>query len=352
MGVKDLYRVDGLSTRAGSELPAELFAGPQSTVVTALRAAGARIIGKTAMDEFAYCEPPPTMNPRDPRRTPGGSSGGSAAAVAAGMCPIAVGSQTLQSIIVPAAYCGVVGYKPTYERIPYDGIALSPSIDTVGFCADSIKTIQKVMRAIVPDWRTAPPGRPVLGVPPRWGVADRHDEGWDAFDRHLLSLQGFERPSVQLPWNDRRDYWKTIIGDLLHGEMARVHEPWFDTYENLYRPRTRAGVIRGRGVRAERIAECRQAKAILLDELSRAGDGIDVWICPATGWVAPLGYQQTGDSWLTSFWSYAGCPAITIPIFDGEGGMPHGLQCVARPGADEELLGWGAVVAAAFDANG
>ena len=104
VGAKDLYRVEGLPTRAGSRLPASLFDGDESTIVRELRRAGAVVLGKTAMDEFAYCEPPPTKNPRDRRRTPGGSSGGSAAAVAAGICRLAVGSQTLQSIVVPAAY--------------------------------------------------------------------------------------------------------------------------------------------------------------------------------------------------------------------------------------------------------
>src|SRR5918996_4073545 len=125
VGVKDLYRVEGLPTTAGSRLPVSVFEGEESLVVKKLKQAGAVVLGKTAMDEFAYCEPPPTKNPLDPRRTPGGSSGGSAAAVAAGICRLAVGSQTLQSIIVPATYCGVVGYKPTFERLTFDGIPLA-----------------------------------------------------------------------------------------------------------------------------------------------------------------------------------------------------------------------------------
>jgi Asp-tRNA(Asn)/Glu-tRNA(Gln) amidotransferase A subunit family amidase len=106
VGIKDLFRVDGFPTRAGSQLPARLFAGPEAPVVSALRAAGALVLGKTAMDEFACCEPPPTRNPHHLAHTPGGSSSGSAAAVAAGLCPLALGTQTSRSVIGPAAFCG------------------------------------------------------------------------------------------------------------------------------------------------------------------------------------------------------------------------------------------------------
>lgn len=149
VGIKDVYRVTGLPTHAGSRLPQELFAGDESAIVGGLRVAGAIIAGKTAMDEFAYCEPPPTRNPRDLSRTPGGPSGGSAAAVAAGMCPLAMGSQTLQSIIAPAAYCGVIGYKPTYQRFPFDGVPLSPSFDTIGLIADSMSLLSRAAEQLI-----------------------------------------------------------------------------------------------------------------------------------------------------------------------------------------------------------
>ncbi|HEX5542223.1 MAG TPA: amidase, partial [Micromonospora sp.] len=127
VGVKDVVRVDGLPIRAGSAFPPEVLGGAQASVVERLRAAGALVAGKTVTAEFAASAPGPTRNPHDPAYTPGGSSSGSAAAVAAGMVPLAIGTQTIGSMIRPAAFCGVVGFKPTHGRIPADGvIAHSP----------------------------------------------------------------------------------------------------------------------------------------------------------------------------------------------------------------------------------
>ena len=136
LGVKDIFAADGFDTRAGSRLPPESFAMPQGPVVSALRAAGAIVLGKTVTTEFAYFAPGPTANPWDLSRTPGGSSSGSAAAVAAGFCSIAVGTQTIGSISRPAAYCGVTGWKPSYDRTSRDGVVpFSPSLDHVGLLA-------------------------------------------------------------------------------------------------------------------------------------------------------------------------------------------------------------------------
>ena len=364
VGVKDLYRVDGIPTTAGSQLPAEVFEGEESSIVTALRDAGAVVLGKTALDEFAYCEPPPTKNPRDPRRTPGGSSGGSAASVAAGICRLAVGSQTLQSVVIPAAYCGIVGFKLTYGRLPFDGIPLSPSMDSVGFLAPSAASLRADVASLVPGWRDpGPTGSPVLGVLEAWGDPEMVVVGWRAHRRHLETLRdrGVELRSTTVPWNDPegiRD-WGRRVGDLLHGEMALAHAPWFDRYADLYRPRTAKAVLAGRDIPPGRVLEGREARrdlAALLKE-SASASGIDGWICPATVGVAPIGYQETGDGTMTAFWSYAGFPSITVPVFDGPDGMPLGVQLVAPPGRDEHLLQWAELIEAALaadrpDANG
>jgi Asp-tRNA(Asn)/Glu-tRNA(Gln) amidotransferase A subunit family amidase len=345
VGVKDLYRVDGIPTRAGSQLPAAVFEGEESSIVTTLRDAGATVLGKTAMDEFAYCEPPPTKNPRDPERTPGGSSGGSAAAVASGICRLAVGSQTLQSVVVPAAYCGVVGYKASFGRAPFDGIPLSPSLDTVGFLAQTVADLRADVASLIPDWReTGPTAPPILGVLEAWGAPEIVADGWSAHRRHLETLRdrGVELRPVVVPWNDPgslRD-WGRRVGDLLHGEMALAHAGWFDRFAHLYRPRTAKAVQHGRTIPAERVLEGRRARgdlAALLQD-SASASGIDAWVCPATVGVAPIGYEETGDGTMTAFWSYAGFPSITLPVFDGTDGMPLGIQLVAPPGRDEQLL--------------
>lgn len=355
MAVKDLYRVEGVPTGAGSRLPAWVFEGEESLVVKRLKQAGAVVLGKTAMDEFAYCEPPPTKNPHDRRRTPGGSSGGSAAAVASGICRLAIGSQTLQSIVVPAAFCGVVGYKPTFGLLEFDGIPLAPSMDTVGFLAPSVADLHMGVSALIADWGdSSSSSRPVFGTLEPWGPPSLVAEGWRALEAHLEVLRGLglELRPTTVPWSTPQGLrdWELLVGDLLHAEMALVHAGWFDRLAHLYRPRTAEAVRFGQGITSERLRECREAAAnlagLLLEDASRSG--IDCWICPSARGAAPLGYQDTGDGSMTSLWSYAGFPALSLPVFDGPGGMPIGIQLVATPGRDEFLLDWAAQVETAL----
>src|SRR2546423_3239199 len=167
-GVKDLFNVDGFPTHAGSQLPAHLFAGPEAASVSALLTAGAIILGKTVSTEFAWFEPGPTRNPCNLAHTPGGSSSGSAAAVAAGYCPLALGTQTVGSVIRPAAFCGVVGFKPTYGRLSSDGvIPFAPSLDHVGLFTPDAGGMLLAARILFDAWEL-PSGEerlPVLGVP-------------------------------------------------------------------------------------------------------------------------------------------------------------------------------------------
>src|SRR6185436_1753512 len=168
VGVKDIFHVDGFATHAGSAVPSEELAGPQSAAVSRLLAAGAVVLGKTVTTEFAYFAPGPTRNPAAPGRTPGGSSSGSAAAVAAGLAPVALGSQTIGSICRPAGYCGIVGFKPGYERVPREGVVpLSPSLYHVGWLAADVEIATRVAAVLCDDWRGAitVSARPVLGVP-------------------------------------------------------------------------------------------------------------------------------------------------------------------------------------------
>src|SRR5579863_5430615 len=154
VGVKDVFRVDGFPTRAGSQLPAELFAGAEASCVRTLRNAGTIMLGKTISTEFAWIEPGPTRNPHHPGHTPGGSSSGSAAAVAAGYCPLALGTQTIGSTIRPAAFCGIVGFKPSYGRIPTDGLILfSESVDTIGLFTQDVAGMVVAASLLCNNWR-------------------------------------------------------------------------------------------------------------------------------------------------------------------------------------------------------
>ena len=167
--VKDIINVDGYPTRCGSELPSELFSGKQSSVVTRLLNSGATFIAKTVTAEFAISDPGETRNPRNLKHTPGGSSSGSGASVAAGFCDIALGTQTCGSVIRPAGYCGVIGYKPSFGRISRDGVLLfSKSMDHVGIISKNLFLLDKVLPVIVKKWKIKQKilnDKIVLGIP-------------------------------------------------------------------------------------------------------------------------------------------------------------------------------------------
>ena len=153
LGVKDIFHAEGFTTRAGADVPHPLFAGDEAHILTQLKRAGALIVGKTVTTEFAYFEPGPTRNPHNIAHTPGGSSSGSAAAVAAGLAHVALGTQTVGSVIRPAAYCGIVGYKPSFGRVSTAGlVTFSPSADHVGFFCQNVADMLAVAEAVIDDW--------------------------------------------------------------------------------------------------------------------------------------------------------------------------------------------------------
>ena len=204
LGVKDVFRVDGFETRAGSRLPPSTFAGPEASSVTRLRRAGALVLGKTVSTEFAYFAPGPTHNPHDPERTPGGSSSGSAAAVGAGLCDVALGTQTIGSVTRPASFCGVVGFKPSFGRVPTDGIIpLAPGLDHVGcFTADvrGARLAAAELLGAALDSPSAPERtRPRLAIPVG-PYLDRADaEGRKHFEGVCLHLRSSGYELVDLP---------------------------------------------------------------------------------------------------------------------------------------------------------
>jgi Asp-tRNA(Asn)/Glu-tRNA(Gln) amidotransferase A subunit family amidase len=357
LGVKDMFRADGLATRAGSTLPAEEFAGAEALAVTRLRAAGAVLAGKTVTAEFAYFAPGPTRNPHHPEHTPGGSSSGSAAAVAAGLVPLALGTQTVGSVIRPAAYCGCIGFKPTYGRVPCDGVVPNaPTFDTVGLFAADLALVTEAAAALVGGWAPVPAGgRPVLGVPtgPYLDQAELGACGEFAAQIGALRAAGYRVREVPALEDIAEVNQRQITVNLV--ELARTHETWFDRYADRYRPRTAAGIREGRSIDTETYAAAldgvhafrRTLPALMADA------GVDVWICPSATGPAPHGLDTTGSPVMNVPWTQAGLPALSLPagaVAREPGGpaLPVGLQCVGRPGADEQLLSWAEDIAAAL----
>ncbi|MFJ2345005.1 amidase [Streptomyces antimycoticus] len=349
VGVKDIVHVDGLPTRAGSDVPAEALAGPQASLVDRLRAAGALVAGKTVTAEFAVTAPGPTRNPHHLGHTPGGSSSGSAAAVAAGMVPLAVGTQTIGSMIRPAAYCGVVGFKPTHGRIPSDGvIANAPTFDTVGLFAPDMATLAPAAAVLCDGWRPCGDGgaaagrRPVLGIP-LGSYLDRADaEARSSFEERAGRLEAAGFTVRRMPFPD--DFDRVVAERLVIGryELARTHAVWFPRYAERYRAQTAEAIRQGQRIGDDAYAAALRERAAFRDRLVAAmdRDGIDLWITPAATGPAPFGLKSTGDSVMSLPWSYAGVPALALPAGRAADSLPLGMQCVARPGADERLLEW------------
>jgi Asp-tRNA(Asn)/Glu-tRNA(Gln) amidotransferase A subunit family amidase len=351
VGVKDIVSVDGFATRAGSRLPPELFVGPEASCVTALRRAGALVLSKTVTTEFAYFEPGPTRNPHNPAHTPGGSSSGSAAAVAAGYCPLALGTQTIGSVIRPASYCGVVGFKPTFGRIPTDGVVpWSPSADHVGLFAPDVASVARAAAVLCAGWRAvAVAGRPALGVPEGPYLRQAEPEALAVFEEQMRRL-------AAAGWQVRRVPALRDITPITErhrrmtiAEAASVHAAWFEAYGALYRPRTAAAIREGRDVPPEELAAARAGRLTLragLEGLMEAA-GIDLWATPAATGPAPRGLDSTGNPAMSVPWTHAGMPALSLPA-GTLGGLPLGLQLTARAGQDEALLAWAAAVADAI----
>lgn len=353
VGVKDIFRVDGFLTRAGSQLPPTALAGPEATCVTALRDAGALILGKTVTTEFAYFEPGPTRNPHNLSHTPGGSSSGSAAAVAAGLCPLALGTQTIGSVIRPAAFCGIVGFKPSYGRIPLDGLILfSESADHIGLFTQDVAGMELAASVVCLNWQPLPTShhasrRPVLGVPEGPYLTQASPEALSAFEIQLAQLEQAGYVVRTVGMFEEIELINRRHRRMIAAEMAQVHAEWFRQYESLYRPRTAEIIRDGQTVSAEELAAARAGRGLLRDELHARmrHAGIDLWVSPAAPGPAPEGIHATGDPVMNLPWTYAGLPAITLPAGRAENGLPLGLQCVAPYMADEQLLSWAVPIA-------
>ncbi|WP_379153951.1 amidase [Paenibacillus sp. sgz5001063] len=351
VGIKDLLNVKGLPTQAGSCLPAELLTGPEGSLISRLRSLGVLIAGKTVTEEFAYNGPIATLNPHHLAHTPGGSSAGSAAAVAAGICPLAIGTQTLRSVTAPASFCGVTGFKPSYGRVPLDGvILLAPSFDTIGFFTQSVSDMQVAASLLIPDWRMgeqASKRKPVLGIPGGVYMELMSPEVKAVFTAQIdvLKQKGYLVKQVKMPWEDEFIYGNAMLR-FLEGEMAREHASMFRQHAELYGNPVREAILRGREITDCELETYRRQQSSLRQELKtlQATEGIDLWVSPAQGGTAPKLGEGTGWPGMTSIWTFAGCPTISIPSASINN-LPLGFQCIGSHGEDEALITWAQQIA-------
>ncbi|MFH2202998.1 MAG: amidase [Elusimicrobiota bacterium] len=344
VGVKDIFHVDGFTTRAGARVPADLLQGEQARSVTLLKEAGALVLGKTVTTEFAYFATGPTRNPHNTEHTPGGSSSGSAAAVGAGLCPLALGTQTIGSIMRPAAYCGTFGFKPTSGRIPLDGvIPLSPSADHIGFFAADAAWAKLAAAALCRDWendeRIAESAPLVLGVP----EGDYMERASARALRHFAdACFRLKDAGAKLKTLDLLPDFAAISArhdDLVAAEAASVHREWFAGHAALYHDKTAELIRRGQTIEGARLAECRAGRGALRARLADALErhGLSAVIAPAATGPAPEGLASSGDPIMNLPWTHAGLPVAGVPsgMLDG---LPMGVQLIGGWMRDEALL--------------
>ncbi len=353
LGVKDIYQVDGFPTRGGSNLDPGALAGPEAECVRILRQEGALVLGKTATTEFAYFEPGPTRNPHNLNHTPGGSSSGSAAAVAAGFSPLTLGTQTIGSVNRPAAFCGVVGFKPSYNRINTEGLLyFSRSADHVGCFTQDMEGMILAAQVLCYNWKEiSVPYTPVLGVPRGKYLEQASGEALAAFNGQLdqLSAAGYTIKEV----NALDDIEKIALWHrkLIAAEIAIEHKNLYSKYAHLYRPRTREIIEEGMAVPKAELVEARRQQKELTERLETTmrDAGIDLFATPAAKGPAPEGIGATGDPAMNMPWTNAGLPTVSFPAGKAENGMPLGIQLIAPFMGDELLLSWAADAAAVFE---
>ncbi|NEU29189.1 amidase [bacterium LRH843] len=345
VGVKDNIRVDGFPTKAGSQLPEQLFSGDEAACVTLLKEAGALIIGKTAMTEFAFFEPASTTNPHNVEHTPGGSSSGSAAGVAAGFFALALGTQTIGSVIRPAAFCGVVGFKPTFDRISTNGsIYFSRSVDHIGLFSQDLEGMKIAASVVCQDWdeKKASTAKtiPVIGVPEGPYLGQMSLESLVQFESNVTDLERSGYTVKRVPVFEEIDVINRLQRELTLYELAKEHSEWIIEYGPLYSPFTSESIATGKQISASTVAKAKDMARNLRSDLHNIMDenGIDIWVCPSALGTAPKGLHTTGDPVMNVPWTFTGMPAINIPVGTGEYNLPLGLQFVARYGDDERLL--------------
>jgi Asp-tRNA(Asn)/Glu-tRNA(Gln) amidotransferase A subunit family amidase len=322
--------------------------------VARLRAAGAVIIGKTVTTEYAYFQPGKTRNPHDRERTPGGSSSGSAAAVAAHMVPGAIGSQTNGSVIRPAAFCGVVGFKPTHGLIPRSGaLMLSRTLDHVGLFARKVEDVALLAETLVgfdeEDPDTRPVARPPFALvaasepplPPRFAfvkspVWERTEELTREAFAELVDALGEAVSEVELGDSFRRalDLHRIVMSVEMAHNLHRDYERGRDRLSETLRKLIESG----RAVPAVEYTGAVAGVAPLNTSLDAVFDEYDAILTPAAPGPAPKGLSSTGNPVFCTVWTYLGVPAITLPLLRSETGLPIGVQLVGRRGNDARLL--------------
>ena len=354
VGVKDIVDVAGLPCANGTALDDGRIPQQDAFLVARLRQAGAVVLGKTVSTELAFLAPSITRNPVNLAHTPGGSSAGSAAAVAAGMIPAAIGTQTGGSILRPASYCGVVGFKPSFGAIARTGtLEQSPTLDTLGTLTRTVTDAARLAAALFGDdgldFASAGP-RPQTpdvasfgpsGEPPRFGFITQPP--WPEADPELRAafeafIAGLDFPCPTLTLPAAFDTALACRDTINNAEMAHHFAAYRDRDQGQLSPEIKAAMASGDSSTGPAFAAAQAQRRVLRSQLGAVFSHTDILLTPAAPGPAPHGFSATGRSVFNGIWTLCGTPAISLPLLTGASGLPIGVQLIGPVGADAALL--------------
>jgi Asp-tRNA(Asn)/Glu-tRNA(Gln) amidotransferase A subunit family amidase len=342
IGVKDLMDTADMPTAYGSSIYAGHRPAWDAAAVASARAAGAIVVGKTVTTEFATFTPAATVNPHDFEHTPGGSSSGSAAAVADGMVPLAFGTQTVGSIIRPASFCGVVGYKPTFGTLSRAGVKLlSESLDTVGAIARTVDDAALMVGALsgrdelIDLARTE---RPWVGLCRTHDWRETRPEVAQAMEAAARGLAAAGARVIQVDLPADFASLGDAHGDILGYEIARNLGFEHAQHNGRLSSRLRELLDAGAQVTAARYDRAREVAHLARASLPGVFDACHVLLAPSTTGEAPVGLESTGNPVMNRVWTLLHVPCVTVPVATGPNGLPVGLQVIGRIGDDARTL--------------
>ena len=356
VGLKDIYHNAGIPTTACSKVYSGFVPDYDATTVAMMKRAGAIMLGKTVTTEFACLDPSPTINPWNPAHTPGGSSSGSAVAVAARMCPAAMGSQTVGSVLRPASFNGVVGFKPTFGLVSrYGVVPVSWSLDHVGWLVREVEDAALMLQAMAgpdpndpgssldhptEDYMAAlkSPNSPRIGLVRRffYDHADKETRQHTDQVADRLERAGASVEEIPLPESIETAFDEQLL--IMSVELAAFHQPMFQRQAEDYSPKLQALISRGLATDGVSYSRALERRVQFTSAMHQLAQKVDVLLTPSTPTPALADLTNTGDPKFQGPWTSCGIPTISIPSGLAQSGMPLGIQLAAAPFAEARLL--------------
>ena len=354
IAVKDIIGTVDMPTECGTVIRKGKSYSQNAEIIDLLHASGAIVMGKTATSELAYLGPPATTNPHDKNRTPGGSSSGSAASVASFMAPASIGSQTGGSVIRPASYCGVVGYKPSYGLISRNGVLrTSYSLDQIGMFGRKVEDVAMLAKVLIKkdkydaatihystenilsETKKGPIFEPkfIFYKTDHWKIIDKKSrEAFEYFIKSFKNIEVFDEPSY---FKDIHKYHQIIH----ETDLANNFAIYYKKYKSKLSKYMLTAIAKGNKYSAKEYAEAIDFRKQSYESYQEVFEDYHGVLSPSSPGVAPKGLKSTGTAEFNKIWSYLGTPCISLPLLEGENNLPLGVQLVGDRYDDHRFLG-------------